>query len=125
MPKLKILIAEDDKVTQKLYEQSFPDKLFEVQIVSNGNAALETYQQWQPDIVVLDVFMPVVNGYKVLSEIRQECGDKSTSVIMVTSASDKKDILACAKLGIQGYIVKPFITQKLAATIVGYHNSAK
>ncbi len=125
MPKLKILVAEDDKVIQKLYEQGLPDKLFERRIVPNGAEALEVYKEWQPDIVVLDFLMPEMNGFGVLSEIREGCGDKSTTVIMVSSVSEKKEILACAKLGIQGYIVKPFITQSLAPTIVGHHKSAK
>lgn len=125
MPKLKILVAEDDKVTQKLYEQGLPDQLFERRIVSNGSEALTTYKEWQPDIVILDFLMPEVSGFRVLSEIREANEDKSTTVIMVSSVSEKKEILACAKLGIQGYIVKPFITQNLATTIVGHHKSAK
>jgi len=125
MPKLKILVAEDDKVTQKLYEQGLPDKLFDRRIVSNGNEALAVYEEWQPDIVVLDFMMPKVNGFGVLSEIREVHKDKSTTVIMVSSVSEKKEIMACAQLGIQGYIVKPFVIQSLATTIVGNHKSAK
>ena len=125
MPKLKILVAEDNKVIQKLYEQELPEKLFERRIVSNGNDALAVYKKWLPDIVVLDILMPEVNGFEVLSEIREANKDESTTVIIVSSVSEKKEILACAQLGIQGYIVKPFIPHSLASTIVGHHKSAK
>jgi OmpR family response regulator RpaB len=124
MSKLKILVAEDNKVTQKLYENGLPDTLFDRRIVSNGDEAIAVYKEWQPDIVVLDFIMPSINGFGVLSEIREVNKDKSTTVIMVSSVSEKTEILACAKLGIQGYIVKPFNTQTMATTIVGHYNKS-
>lgn len=127
MPKLKILVAEDDKVIQKLYEQGLPESLFERKIVSDGDEALAIYKEWKPDIILLDFLMPHVNGFQALTQIREANKDETTTVIMVSSVSEKNEIMACAKLGIQGYIVKPFETQNIAPIIMKYHkaNQAK
>ena len=121
MSKLKILIAEDDDVTQKLYSIGFRDTNFELRFASNGEDALATYEAWQPDIIILDIIMPNMNGYRTLEIIRTTIKDITTPVIMSSAVTDKKEILACAKLGIQGYIIKPFKAKEIAKTILGYY----
>lgn len=113
----KILIAEDNKVTQTLYKQGLPSALCEIKIAGDGEEALEIYKEWHPDIVLLDYGMPILNGFLVLKAIRERENDKQTTIIMVTSMVDKEYILACAKVGIQGYIVKPFKTSEIAKKI--------
>ena len=124
--KLKILIAEDEEVTRQLVQIAFRDgEQFEVRVVSDGEQALAAFKEWQPDIVLLDIVMPHMNGFTALQTIRQTLNDTTTTVIMVSSVSDKQDIVACAKLGIQGYMLKPFEVKTLAATVVGYHQKHK
>ncbi len=125
MEKLKILIAEDEETTRKLFAIAFRDESFDTRLVTNGEDALAAYKEWQPDIVILDIMMPHMNGYKTLSTIRQTLNDSATTVVIASALSDKKEILACAMLGIQGYIVKPFRTQELARTVLGYHNGRR
>lgn len=122
MANIKILIAEDDDVTQKLYSIGFRDSHFELRFADNGEDALAVYEQWQPDIIILDIIMPNINGYRTLEIIRNTHKDLSTTVIMASAIADKKEILACAKLGIQGYILKPFKAKEIARTVIGYHN---
>jgi len=124
--KLKILIAEDEEVTRQLLQIAFRDaEQFEAQAVSDGEQALVALKKWQPDIVLMDIMMPHMNGFSTLQAIRQTLQDTTTTVIMVSSVTDKQDIVACAKLGIQGYVLKPFEVKKLAATVVGYHRQHK
>ena len=124
--KLKILIAEDEEVTRHLFQIAFRDgEQFEARLVSDGEGALVAFKEWQPDIVLLDIMMPHLNGFATLQVIRQTLNDKATTVIMVSSVSDKQDIVACAKLGIQGYVLKPFEVKNLAAIVVGYHHQHK
>ena len=123
MTKPKILIAEDNKLTQVLYKQGLPAELCETQIVGNGEEALRVYNDWTPDIVLLDYSMPILNGYLALKTIREKVNDKKTTVIMVTSMNDKDHIIACAKIGIQGYIVKPFKTTEIAKKIFQLHSA--
>lgn len=121
MAKLKLLVAEDSKSMQAFYKLKLPDVMFEKKIVSDGEQAIKEYADWQPDIVLLDINMPLMNGYQALKSIREEHRDKITTIIMVTSTSEKSEILACAKLGIQGYIVKPFSAEELPVAIMKYH----
>ncbi len=124
--KLKILIAEDEEVTRHLFQIAFRDEgKFEARMVSDGEQALVVFKEWQPDIVLLDIMMPHMNGFTALKAIRQTLKDTATTVIMVSSVSDKQDIVACVKLGIQGYVLKPFEVKTLAETVVGYHHQHK
>lgn len=123
--KYKVLIAEDDPVSQQILTLGLKDQKFDVRAVSNGEEALISYKEWCPDIILLDIVMPQMNGYKTLKEIRTTLEDKSTTVIMVSNVTDKEEILACAKLGIQGYVVKPIEAKKIAATVLSYHTKNK
>lgn len=125
MASLKILIAEDEEVTQKIYQVSLPESFCQHKIVGDGESAIRVYDEWGPDIVLLDIGLPHLNGYQVLKTIRDERKDKSTVIIMVTGQSDKDCIVACAKLGVQGYIVKPFINKELAPKIVKIYKESK
>lgn len=119
---LKVLIAEDEIVTQRLLEKSFEDnKLFEIKLVENGEDALTEYRRWQPDILLMDILMPRMNGFQTLQCIRKKLRDRTTCVIMVSSVNARRDIMACAELGIQGYILKPFKTGELSDTVLSYY----
>ncbi|MFP3984207.1 MAG: response regulator [Desulfurivibrionaceae bacterium] len=123
---LKVLIAEDGKVTQRLLEKSFEhNKLFEIKVVENGEEALTEYGKWHPDIVLMDILMPRMNGFQTLQCIREKLKDQATCVIMVSSVNARQDILACAELGIQGYILKPFKTGELSDTVLSYYLNAE
>ena len=122
MDKLKILIIEDDISTQQLFDKALSTDQFEKQFSSNGLEALELYKSWKPDLLVLDIFMPIMTGYSLLKTIREELEDNATAVIMSTSASKPEDIQSCIKLGIQGYIVKPFNYKTIEAKIMQYYN---
>lgn len=122
MDKLKILIAEDNKITQVIYKDGLPDDSYEKRFANNGAEAIEMYKSWEPDILVLDLIMPVKSGYAVLKEIRQmEAPVKTAAIIIASSMTDKEDILDCAKLGIQGYITKPIDPSKISNKILNYY----
>jgi len=123
--KLKILIAEDEEVTRQLFQIAFRDEQFETRLTTNGEEVLIAYKAWKPDVVLMDIMMPHMNGFATLKAIRQILHDTTTTVIMVSSVTDKQDIVACVKLGIQGYVLKPFEVKKLAATVVEYHRQHK
>jgi len=118
MDKLKILIAEDDVSVQKLYDKGLTDYMFDKRFTSNGVEALELYETWSPDIIILDIFMPIMTGYSVLKKVREELDDTSTAIIMCTSLSEDEHIKDCMKLGIHGYIVKPFNFKTIGTEIL-------
>ncbi len=120
MAKIKILIAEDDKDTLELYRKGLAEDLFDMRLAANGKEALGLYQEWRPDIIVLDIVMPVMTGYSVLKEIREKMHDQTTKIVMATSLSTKHDIIDCSKLGIHGYIIKPFQFKEIGSIIINY-----
>jgi DNA-binding response OmpR family regulator len=117
MNNLKTLIVEDDKSVQLLYDKALPSDVFEKRFCENGVEALEIYESWNPDIIILDVFLPIMTGYSVLKAIRKEFKDKKSTIIMATSLKNEEHIKDCMKLGIQGYIVKPFKYRKVYEAI--------
>ena len=126
MEKQKILIAEDEEVTRHLFQLAFKDiPQVDLRLAGNGEEALVAFKSWKPDILLMDIRMPVLNGFKTLEIIRQTLDDQKTTVIMVSSVSDRDDIVACARLGIQGYILKPFDTRKLPVMVLDYHRKGK
>ena len=121
MEKLRILIAEDDLLLQEIYDYSLSGHVFDKKIVGNGADALDTYKTWKPDLIMLDSIMPVMTGYSALKEIRTTLHDKTTPVVISTSMSKSEDVLSFAKLGISGYIVKPFDPDEIGAKILSYY----
>ncbi len=120
MDKLKIIIAEDDGVTQMFYDEGLSDDTFDKRIVGDGQEAVSEYESWNPDIVVLDMMMPIKNGQEALIEIRKmekDC-NRRTMVVMTTAISTKEDIHQCAKIGIEGYISKPFEISEISDLIL-------
>lgn len=125
MDKLKLLIAEDEKITQLIYQKGFGSEpfkdIFDLTIVGNGEDAFNTYQRRKPDIVVLDIMMPVMSGYNVLKKIRTQVMDMSTVIIMASNLKGKDDVQDCLRLGIDGYIVKPFGVKEIGGQVYEYY----
>ncbi len=117
--KLKVLIAEDDAALHELYRAGLNGDLYDLRFALNGNEALEEWASWKPDVVLLDIMMPIMSGFVALKEIRRrEKGTgRVTPVIVSTSLSDKRDVIDCVKVGIQGYLVKPVKYTELAEKI--------
>jgi CheY-like chemotaxis protein len=121
--KLKVVIAEDVDNYRVIYDSVLNDDSFEKRFANNGIEAVRTYVEWPPDLVIMDIMMPLMSGYVALKEIREmerESG-KNTTIIMASSMSDSSDIEDCAKVGIQGYILKPFEHEGFAEKIIKYH----
>jgi DNA-binding response OmpR family regulator len=118
MEKLKVLVSEDDKATQKLYDRFLPEGIFDLRLAKTGGEALEIYRTWQPEVIILDLMLPEISGYSVLREIREELQNKTIPIIISSSLSKRDDILSCAKFGIQGYFTKPIIWKEIGARVL-------
>lgn len=121
MGKFKILIAEDEKDICAIYDAALPSEVFEKQFCANGAEALQLYDTWRPEIMVLDIYMPLMTGYDVLKTIREQYQDRNTTIVMSTSLSGQNDVLSCVKLGIDGYIIKPLDCANVGRRIFQYH----
>ena len=118
--KVKILLIDDSNTYHELYKHALDDEIFDARFAQDGVSGLELYKSWKPEIILLDMEMPEMDGRAVLKEIRETLQDRSTTVIMQTSHSSKDAVMACAALGISGYIVKPPEPKKISDQIIGY-----
>ena len=109
--KIKVLLAEDEPNLGHIIKESLESRNFQVFLAENGMKAQELYHQTTPNILVLDVMMPVKDGFTLAKEIRQS--DQQTPIIFLTSKSQTADVLEGFKYGGNDYIKKPFSMEEL------------
>jgi CheY-like chemotaxis protein len=124
MGNLKILIAEDNRFNRRFYDATISSNVFDKQFAENGLEAIRIYKDWKPEIILLDLMMPVMSGQAVLNEIRQNKQDTATTIIISSSSSSRDDVVICAKFGVQGYLVKPINPKEVNKTILRMHKEA-
>ena len=110
----KILIVEDDGNIAQLLHLYLEKEGFETQIADNGGKAVELFRSFAPDLVLLDIMLPVMDGWSVLKKIRAE---SKTPVIMLTAKGETDDRITGLEQGADDYIVKPFETKEVLARI--------
>lgn len=115
MNPLKILFADDDLKYSLLLKRFLEREGYEVTYVGNGNLAIEQFPVVKPDLVLLDINMPGLNGFEVASLIRQT--DKHVLIFFLSDRSDKTDRLQGFQLRANDYLSKPFYPEELIARI--------
>lgn len=113
----KILIMEDDDMTAELIEFLLKRQGHEVKVAADGAQGEKDLHEWQPEIVVLDVLMPFVDGFTVLKNIRANPATQNTPVLMLTAKTAERDIVDALDMGANDYLVKPFQPAELMARI--------
>ena len=110
----KILIVEDEANIAQLLHLYLEKEGYETQIAPDGGKAVELFRAFVPDLVLLDVMLPVMDGWSVLKKIREE---GKTPVIMLTAKGETDDKITGLEQGADDYIVKPFETKEILARI--------
>ncbi len=110
----KVLIIEDDNNIAELLHLYLEKEGFETRVARDGGAGVEAFQTFRPDLVLLDIMLPVMDGWAVLNNIRQ-AGD--TPVIMLTAKGEVEDRVSGLERGADDYIVKPFEMKEVLARI--------
>ena len=113
MSKYKILIADDEHKIVMTLEYSFRKAGYEVFIARDGSEVLEIMKEETPDVILLDIMMPNVDGYTTLSEIRKNEKFADTKVVFLSAKSGESDIEKGLQLGANAYITKPYSIKKL------------
>ena len=112
--KQKILIVDDDNNIAELISLYLLKECFDTKIVNDGEAALTEYEAWQPNLILLDLMLPGIDGYQVCREIRT----KSTVPIIILSAKGEVfDKVLGLELGADDFIIKPFDSKELVARV--------
>lgn len=99
-------------------EYAFKKQDFEVFIARDGSEALEILKHQVPNIVLLDIMMPNVDGYQTLQEIKKNKSLKDTKVVFLTAKNKASDVEKGLKLGADKYLTKPFSVKKLVSEIL-------
>lgn len=115
----KIVLAEDEPQIARLIEFKLKKEGYEVTWKENGEEALEAIKAEKPDLVLLDVMMPVMGGYEVLRRLKEDENLKSIPVVMLTSRAQERDVVKGIDLGAEDYITKPFHPAELLARVKG------
>ena len=110
----KILIADDEQLMRQLVNDFLTPEGYEVIEAADGKEAIEMYDKYHPDLVLLDVMMPGYDGWTVCREIRRE---SMVPIIMITAKGEEIDQLFAYDLGVDEYITKPFSPKILVAKI--------
>lgn len=110
-PKVRILLAEDDENLGMLLKEYLKARNFEAELFNNGEKALRSFERNSYDICVLDVMMPIMDGFTVAKEIRKY--KKDTPIIFLTAKSLKEDVIEGFSIGADDYITKPFSMEEL------------
>ncbi len=108
-----ILIVDDDPAIRRILSQSFELEGFSTQEASNGEEALEAIGIAPPDLVILDVMMPRMNGFEVLKNVRTSPATQDLPVVMLTARSSQEDVWEGWREGVDYYMTKPFDIEEL------------
>jgi len=117
MSRSRILVVDDEVDISTVLSVTLRRAGFDVRTASDGIEAIEAIRQELPDLVILDVMMPVMDGYEVLRAMKADPVTKSIPVIMLTARGLEQDILKGFDNGAVDYVVKPFSVTELAARI--------
>lgn len=101
-----ILIVEDDEFISDVYQRKLLLEGFEVALAKDGEEALRTIRERRPDLVLLDIMIPLKDGFQVLSGLRVDAGLSDIRVVVMSNLSQGKDIAHAKELGALDYIVK-------------------
>ena len=105
-PKKKVLLVEDDETLATVYQQRLELEGFEVQHSNNGEDALVAATKFMPDLILLDVMMPKLNGFDVLDILRNTPQTRNIRIVMLTALSQPKDAERAKELGADDFLIK-------------------
>ena len=109
-----LLVVDDDQIILTLLARTLEPEGYDVVVAENGEAALELLDKHEPDLVILDIMMPGLNGFQVLDLIRQR---SNIPVIMLTARREVTAVRDALTVGADDYVRKPFHTRELLARI--------
>jgi diguanylate cyclase (GGDEF)-like protein len=114
---MKVLIVDDTLANIDILVHICKQKDLEVSIAKNGSAALELIGQKKPDLILLDIMMPGINGYEVCRKLKEQEDTKDIPVIFITALSDTLNVVKGFEVGGVDYIVKPFEAMEVLARV--------
>jgi len=113
----RVLVVDDDPVLTKLLQSTLTEKGYDVTAMENAADGLEFAIQQHPDLIILDVMMPIINGYNFCRLLKNEEGKKHIPIILLTARDEISDVEIGLEMGAEAYLTKPVNMQELFRTI--------
>lgn len=120
--KIKILLVEDEQTLAMIIKDTLSDEGFDITLAEDGEKGLKYYLDNKPDLLIADVMIPLLNGFEMVSKIRQS--DKTIPILFLTARSAIKDVVEGFERGANDYLKKPFNMQELIIRIKALVNRA-
>ncbi|HEV7887817.1 MAG TPA: response regulator [Acidimicrobiales bacterium] len=114
---MSVLVVDDDPLIAGMLRLVLEGEGYEVREAPDGRAALDSVRDDAPDVMVLDMMMPHVDGYGVLEALRDDSLGSSTRVVMLTCCSQEQDVARCLSMGADDYLTKPVDVDFLLRTV--------
>ncbi|HJQ08184.1 MAG TPA: response regulator [Candidatus Saccharimonadales bacterium] len=118
MSSIKVAIIEDDAAISQMYRIKFEAEGYTVETAENGQLGLELAEEMRPDIVLLDLMMPVMSGEEMLARLRKTEWGKHTKVIILTNRGEQEIPPSIKQLGVDAIILKAAMTPRQVAELV-------
>lgn len=113
----KILIIEDNEMNIEILQEML-EKKYTLIISKNGYSGIDNAVTKKPDLILLDIMLPDVNGFQIAKELKTFNSTKDIPILFISAVANKDVIESSAKLGVEGYILKPFHKEKLESKIL-------
>jgi two-component system, OmpR family, alkaline phosphatase synthesis response regulator PhoP len=117
MARERILIVEDEEEIRELVRYNLERQGFHVGLAASGEEAMRTVRQEPPDLIVLDLMLPAMDGWEVCKQLKRDAATQAIPVVMLTAKSEESDVITGLELGADDYIAKPFSPRVLTARI--------
>ena len=114
MPRARILVVDDESTIVRWVGAILESEGYEVASAEDGAAGLQSFEEQSPDLVLLDIMLPNIDGFEVCAQIRET---SAVPIIMLSAKSDERDKVRCLRLGADDYLVKPFGIDELIARV--------
>ena len=116
--KIKILIADDVMLNIVLVKKALAGRPYQISTANNGEQTLRAIAAEQPDLLLLDLMMPGIDGFEVIRQIRAgQCGNPNVRIVILSALSREEDKVKCFNLGANGYVTKPILIPRLLETV--------
>jgi len=116
--KIRLLVVEDDEFLVKMYESGLTKEGFDVTVAEDGEAGLEKATSLKPDLILLDLILPKLDGFNCLEKLKENATTKKIPVIILSNLGQDSDIKRGLSMGAEDYLIKTDYTVKQVAAKV-------
>lgn len=117
MEKNKVLVVDDIQDNVNLIVDMLTEFDIDLKTTNSGKEAIELVDSWKPNIILLDLMMPLVNGWDVIDHVREKYSKSEMVIIVVSLLTNKDNIDECYDLGVNDYVTKPIIKARLVSSV--------